>query len=69
MSRAGFLQTRCLEVHQTRESCFSQSEGPLDAFFVQITSMFSCDFTEERIEFGHTSSDACPSVGFSYLQI
>ncbi len=64
-----------IEVHQTRESCFSQSEGPLGAF-LQITSMFSCVFTEESIEFCHTvtkprsvecCSDVCPSVSFSYL--
>ncbi len=45
-------------------------------FFVQIPSMLSCVFTEERIEFGHTDmkprlvercSSVCPSVGFSYL--
>ncbi len=35
-----------IEVHQTRESCFSQSEGPLGAF-LQIPSVFSCVFTEE----------------------
>ncbi len=59
-----------IEVHQTRESCFSKSEGPLGAF-LQIPSVFSCVFTEERIEFGHTAikprsveccSDLCPSV-------
>ncbi len=67
-----------IEVHQTRESCFSESEGPLGAFFfLQIPSVFSCVFTEERIASGHTSikhrleccSDVCPSVGFSYLHI
>ncbi len=61
-----------IEVHQTRESCFSQSGGPLGAF-LQIPSVFSCVFTEERIEFGHTAikprsveccSDVCPSVSF-----
>ncbi len=66
-----------IEVHQTRESHFSQSEGPLGAF-LQIPSVFSCVFTEERIASGHTSikprsveccSDVCPSVGFSYLHI
>ncbi len=66
-----------IEVHQTRESCFSQSEGPLGAF-LQIPSVFSCVFTEERIEFGHTTikprsvescSDVCPSVSFSNLHI
>ncbi len=73
----GFLQTWCLEVHQTRESCSSQSEGPLGAFW-QIPSVFSCVFTEKRIEFGHTAikhslveccSDVWPSVGFSHLHI
>ncbi len=66
-----------IEVHQTRESRFSQSEGPLGAFLKQIPSVFSCVFTEERIASGHTSikhrleccSDVCPSVGFSYLHI
>ncbi len=64
-----------IEVHQTRESCFSESEGPLVAF-LQIPSVFSCVFTEEMIEFGHTAikprwveccSDVCPSVSFSNL--
>ncbi len=66
-----------IEFIQTRESCFSESEGPLGAF-LQIPSVFSCVFTEERIEFGHTAikprsveccSDVCPSVGFSHLHI
>ncbi len=66
-----------IEVHQTRKSCFSESEGPFGAF-LQISSVFSCVFTEERIEFGHTAikprsveccSDVCPSVDFSYLHI
>ncbi len=66
-----------IELHQTRESCFSESEGPLGAF-LQIPSVFSCVFTEERIEFGHTTimprlveccSDVCPSVDSSYLHI
>ncbi len=54
---------------------FSQSECPLGAF-LQIPSVFSCVYTEERIEFGHTSikprlmeccSGVCPSVDFSCL--
>ncbi len=66
-----------LEVHQTRESCFFQSEGPLGAFLL-IPSVFSCVFIEERIEFRHTAikprsvewcSDVCPSVSFSNLHI
>ncbi len=65
-----------IEVHQTRESCFSESEGPLGAF-LQIPSVFSCVFTEERIEFGtaikprsvECCSDVCPSVSFSNLHI
>ncbi len=66
-----------IEVHQTRESCFSESEGPLAAF-LQIPSVFSCIFAEERIEFGHTAikprsveccCDVCPSVGFFHLHI
>ncbi len=57
-----------IEVHQTREYCFSQSEGPFGVFF----------FTEERIESCHTTiksrsmeccSNVCPSVRFSYLHI
>ncbi len=44
--------------------------------FFQILSGFSCVFTEERIEFGHTTiktrlveccSHVCPSVSFSHL--
>ncbi len=67
-----------IEVHQTREYCFSGSEGPLGAFFLQIASVFSCVFTEERIESCHTTikprsmeccSDVCPSVDFSHLHI
>ncbi len=67
-----------IEVHQTRESCFSEGlKGPLGAFLL-IISVFSCVLTEERIEFVHTAikprlveccSDVCPSVGFSYLHI
>ncbi len=66
-----------IEVHQTREYYFSQSEGPLGAF-LQIPSVFSCVYTEERIESCHTAvkprsmeccSDVCPSVDFSYLHI
>ncbi len=54
-----------------------QSEGPLDAF-LQILSVFSCVYTEERIDSCHTAikprsmeccSDVCPSVEFSYLHI
>ncbi len=65
------------EVHQTRKSCFSESEGPLGAF-LQIPSVFSCVIPEERIESCHTTikprlveccSDVCPSVDFSYLHI
>ncbi len=53
------------------------SEGPLGAF-LQILSVFSCVFTEERIESCHTAikprlmeccSGVCPSVDFSYLDI
>ncbi len=66
-----------IEVHQTREYCFSKSEGHLGAF-LQILSVLSCVFTEERIEFGHAAkktrsvvccSDVCPSVSFSHLHI
>ncbi len=50
MSRAWFPSNISLgiEVHQNRESCFSQSESSLDAF-LQIPSVFSCVYTEERI--------------------
>ncbi len=62
-----------IEVHQS----FSESEGPLGAV-LQTPRVFSCVFTEERIEFGHTGikprsvetcSEVYPSVGFSYLHI
>ncbi len=43
-----------IEVDQIREYCFSQSESPLGAF-LQIPSLFSCVFTEERMEFGHNA--------------
>ncbi len=43
-----------IEIHQTRESCFTESDDPLGAF-LQIRSVFSCVFTEERIEFGNTA--------------
>ncbi len=66
-----------IEVHQNRLYYFSQSMGPFSAF-LQIPSVFSYVFTEERIEFGHTvikprlvecCSDVCPSLEFSYLRI
>ncbi len=66
-----------IEVHQTREYYFSQSEGPLGDF-LQILSLFSCVYTEERIESCQTAikhrsieccSGVCPSVDFSYLHI
>ncbi len=66
-----------IEVHQTRESRFSASEGPLSVF-LQIPSVFSWIFTEERIEFGHTAmkprsveccTDVYSSVGFSHLHM
>ncbi len=79
MSSACFPSNMMLgiEVHQTREYFFSQSEGPLGAFLL-ILSVFSCVFTEERLESCHTAikprsteccSGACPSVDFSYLHI
>ncbi len=64
-----------IEVLQIRESCFSESEGPLGAF-LSILSVFSWVIIEERIEFSHTAikprsveccSDVCPFVDFSYL--
>ncbi len=67
-----------IEVHQTSEYYLSQSEGPLGAFILQILSVFSCVYTEERIESCHTAikprsmeccSGVCPSVDFSYLHI
>ncbi len=60
-----------IEVHQTRESCFLGA-------FLQMPIVFSCVFTEERIESCLTAikprsvkccSDVCPSVAFSYLHI
>ncbi len=71
MSSAWFPSNRMLgiEVHQTREYYFSQSEGPLVAFFANS----KCVYTEERIESCHTAikprlmeccSDVCPSVDF-----
>ncbi len=66
-----------IEVHQTRSYYFSQSEGPLGAY-LQILSVFSCVYTEERIESCHTTikprsmeccSGVCPSVDFSHLYI
>ncbi len=35
-----------IEIHQTRESCFTESDDPLGTF-LQIRSVFSCVFTEE----------------------
>ncbi len=79
MSSAWFPSNMMLgiEVHQTRSYYFSQSEGPLGAY-LQILSVFSCVYTEERIESCHTTikprsmeccSGVCPSVDFSYLYI
>ncbi len=79
MSSACFPSNMMLgiAVHQTREYYFSQSEGPLGAF-LQILSVFSCGYTEERIESCHTAikprsmeccSCGCPSADFSYLHI
>ncbi len=50
MSRAGLLQTRCLELMFIRPENLV-SEGPLGAF----SKCVSCVLTEERIEFGHTA--------------
>ncbi len=60
-----------IEVHQTRESGSSQSEGPL--------GVFSCVFTEQRTEFGHTRllfprsveccSDVCLGLGDKTITI
>ncbi len=45
-----------IEVHQTKESCFSESEDSLGAFlYITLPSVFSCVFTEERIEIGQTA--------------
>ncbi len=66
-----------IEVHQTRYNYFSQFEGPSGAFLL-ILIVFSCIYTEERIESCHTAikprsmeccSDVCPSVDFSYHHI
>ncbi len=71
MSRAGFHQTWCLELR------LNWVWGSFMCL-LQIPSMFSCVFTEERIEFGHTDikprsvdccRDVCSSVGFSHLHI
>ncbi len=67
-----------IEVHQTRESSFSESEDTLSAFFLCKFQVFSRLFTEERIEFGYIAinprsveccSDICPSEDFYYLHI
>ncbi len=66
-----------IKVLQATQSCFSESERPLGAF-LQIPSVFSCVFTEERIGFGQMAMnprsvecccDVCPSVGFYHLHI
>ncbi len=77
MSRAGFLQTWCLELRFTRpENLISHSL--IFIYFFANSKCVSRVFTEERTESGHTSikhklveccSDVCPSVGFSYLHI
>ncbi len=77
MSSASFPSNMMLrfEVHQTRESRFSEAERPLGAFFC-----FCCKFQVcfHVSSLGHTSikhrlveccSDVCPSVGLSYLHI
>ncbi len=81
MSRAGFLQTWCFELRFIRpEKIVSHSLNILQVlfFFFCKFRVFSCVFTEERIEFDRTAikprsveccSDVCPSVGFSYLHI
>ncbi len=68
MSSAWFPSNMMLgiEVKQTRESCFSQSEGPLDAF-LHIPSVFSCVFTEERIESCHTAIKPRWSVAVMFV--
>ncbi len=79
MSRAGFLQTWCLELRFIRpENLFLTVWGSFRCFFLQIPSVFSCVYPEERIESCHTAikprsveccSDVCPSVDFSCLHI
>ncbi len=69
----GFFQTWCLELRFVRpENLVSQ------VLFLQMPIVFSCVFTEERIESCHTTvkprsveccSDVCPSVCFSYLHV
>ncbi len=58
-----------IEVHQTRESCFSESEDPLDAVW-QIPCVF--DRGEDWV-WPHCQKaqigDVCPFVGFSYQHI
>ncbi len=65
-----------IEVHQSRESCFLESEGPVCVFFIFIPCVFSWALTAERIESCHTVikpilvecwSDVCPSVGFPHM--
>ncbi len=31
-----------IQVNQTREYCFSESEGPLGAFFANVKCVFMC---------------------------
>ncbi len=79
MSRAGFLQTWCLELKFIRpEKLVSQSLRVLLGALLHIPSVFSCVLPEERIESCHTAikprsveccSDVCPSVDFSHLHI
>ncbi len=43
MRSAGFLSMMLgIEVHQIREFCFSESAGPLGAFFANSKCVFMC---------------------------
>ncbi len=55
-----------IEVHQTRESCFSESEGPLGAF-LWIPIVFESCHTAIKPRSVECCSDVCPSVGYSYI--
>ncbi len=79
MSRAGSLQAWFLEMKFIRPENIVSHRVLLGLFIcVQITSVFSCIFTEERTESYHTAikprlvecySEVCLSVGFSYLHL
>ncbi len=76
MRSAGFLSMMLgIEVHQTREFCFSESAGPLGAFFCKFQVCFHVSSLRRRTSLAikprsvESCSDVCPSLGFSYLHI